>query len=282
MANNIKELLAQPNSEYPFGPDWYEITEVALGTTAIREPHHFEDVFSFTKATANGGLVLFDTGMGLANIKNILPMPPVRTLLTHSHWDHIGGAGLFKNVSILDSQYETSRLRAGWRKDETVGYDEEAFLVKVPSSYDLNQFNIPGIESFETFKDGDVINIDGLHVVVIHTPGHTPGSVCFFLPQSGELITGDTLYPGPEYLHLAESSVNDYLQSLYRLRSELGNKITAILPGHNQPSAEPDLLNRHIAAFEGSLTPTEIIEGVDEFGPYEQRKFAGFSLMLPK
>jgi glyoxylase-like metal-dependent hydrolase (beta-lactamase superfamily II) len=48
----------------------------------------------------------------------------------------------------------------------------------------------------DTVADGDVLNVAGTQVRVIHTPGHAPGAVCFHVPDLGVVFTGDTLFQG--------------------------------------------------------------------------------------
>jgi glyoxylase-like metal-dependent hydrolase (beta-lactamase superfamily II) len=48
----------------------------------------------------------------------------------------------------------------------------------------------------DTLADGDVLNVAGTRVRVIHTPGHAPGAVCFHVPDLGVVFTGDTLFQG--------------------------------------------------------------------------------------
>lgn len=273
------EKLTQPN--YQFDRTWFDVSAVSETVRAIYEPNHFEEVFSFEKLTKSGS-VLFDTGMGLADISTALSGKPHHVFLTHSHWDHTGGAYLFNQVSILNHPFEVDRLTKGWKKSETVGYDPSEFLVDVPSPEQLESFFIPGIQKFNVLGDQDTLTVDGLEIIVLHTPGHTPGSTCYFLPEYGELIAGDTLYPGPAYLHLSESNVNDFLASLYKLKSLIGPDIKSILPGHNKPIYHPSLLDAHIAGLEGSLKPNKITEGVDEFGPYTRKQYDDFALMLPR
>jgi len=278
---NFEQGDSLPISEYFFGSDWFNISRLRKGLIAIRETQHLEDVLSFALET-DEGIVLIDSGMGLANIRSILdPNKPVFLLLTHSHWDHIGGARDFSQIAIYDHPYETDRLKKGWPLNETVGYEKNFFTIELPPTVDLKKFNIPGLSDFKTFKDLEVLKIFGLEILVIHTPGHTPGSVCFFVNNTGELYTGDTLYSGPEYLHLPESSVSDYLNSLLKIRELLGNKIRRILPGHNSDSENIDLLDAHIQALQGDLEPVKIYRSADEFGSFEEKKYKSFSLMLP-
>lgn len=270
--------------EYQFGElsnPWFEVKQITENTWAIREPYHDEDVLSFLVKGTEGS-ILFDTGMGLADIRKILPtVVEPRVLLTHSHWDHIGGISQFSDVEILDHPYEATRLQRGWQADEIVGYTEVSFKIPLPINFSPSKFNIPGRSLFSTFKDGEIIEHAGIKVKVIHTPGHTPGSVCFFLEEQGVLITGDTLYPGPEYLHLSESNVADYYQSLKKLILSVEDRLKLIFPGHNAFIAQPDLLLRHFQAMRGMLVPDSIQEGEDEFGKYIKQIYGDFSLMFP-
>jgi glyoxylase-like metal-dependent hydrolase (beta-lactamase superfamily II) len=53
----------------------------------------------------------------------------------------------------------------------------------------------PGV-TFTPLADGDVVSVAGLDAQVIHTPGHSPGGVCLYVPELGVLLSGDTLFHG--------------------------------------------------------------------------------------
>jgi glyoxylase-like metal-dependent hydrolase (beta-lactamase superfamily II) len=50
--------------------------------------------------------------------------------------------------------------------------------------------------AFTPLADGDVVSVAGLDAQVIHTPGHSPGGVCLYVPELGVLLSGDTLFHG--------------------------------------------------------------------------------------
>ena len=50
--------------------------------------------------------------------------------------------------------------------------------------------------TFDALSDGDVITVGGSEVQVLHTPGHSPGGVCLYVPDLGVLFSGDTLFHG--------------------------------------------------------------------------------------
>jgi glyoxylase-like metal-dependent hydrolase (beta-lactamase superfamily II) len=82
--------------------------------------------------------------------------------------------------------------------------------------------------------DREEIDVDGLLMQVIATPGHTDDSVSFFLPRDGALLTGDTILgEGSSLIAWPDGRLGDYLESLQRLRdvAAAGLSLT-LLPGH--------------------------------------------------
>ncbi|MBE5957765.1 MAG: MBL fold metallo-hydrolase [Lachnospiraceae bacterium] len=104
---------------------------------------------------------------------------PVAILLTHGHWDHIGAAKELKkkhNIPIIASAAEDKVL-----SDPRVNLSA--------------MFGMPTmIKADEFVNDGQVIEIAGLSVKVILTPGHTCGGACFYIEENGVLFSGDTLF----------------------------------------------------------------------------------------
>jgi hydroxyacylglutathione hydrolase len=100
--------------------------------------------------------------------------------ITHSHWDHIAGCQelLPFHLPIFIHELDKENL-------ETPGSDG-LFMPQ----------GLEGIVPSKTLKDGDIISAGKKKWEVIHTPGHTPGSVCFYMKDEGILISGDTLFKG--------------------------------------------------------------------------------------
>jgi glyoxylase-like metal-dependent hydrolase (beta-lactamase superfamily II) len=93
-------------------------------------------------------------------------------------------------------------------------------------------------------KDGEILTAGDLSIKVIHTPGHTPGSVCFLL--DGNLFTGDTLFVGAVgRTDLRGGSFDTLLNSIKtRLLSLPGD--TVILPGHDYGERPTSTMKREI------------------------------------
>ncbi|OGI88061.1 hypothetical protein A2995_01770 [Candidatus Nomurabacteria bacterium RIFCSPLOWO2_01_FULL_33_24] len=123
-----------------------------------------------------------------------------KVLLTHSHYDHLN-----------DLEEITKETKA------------QVFI------HQLETFENKNIE-IKYIKDNDIINVGNIKIQVIHTPGHSRGSVCFLFDQ--KLLTGDTLFIGSiGRVDLEGGSEGEMFQSLKKL-SELDNKIE-VYPGHH-------------------------------------------------
>lgn len=106
---------------------------------------------------------------------------PTHILLTHSHWDHIA---------------DTAELKRRFNIPVLVHHDDAENL-RYPGSDGLPCWiSIEGVTPHSFFAEGDILTCGELKFQVIHTPGHTPGSVCFYEANEHVLISGDTLFKG--------------------------------------------------------------------------------------
>ena len=106
-------------------------------------------------------------------------LKPVAILLTHGHFDHIMGVeGIRKEYGI---PVYASR-------------DEVDVLAKPQLNVSTMMGAYLSMKADELFADGDVLELAGMKLKVISTPGHTIGSVCFYIEEEKVLISGDTLF----------------------------------------------------------------------------------------
>lgn len=120
-----------------------------------------------------------DHAQGIIEWINKEGLKPVAILLTHGHFDHIMA------VEGLRREYGIPMYAS---KDE----------VEVLEKPQLNVSTMMGayvsMKADVLFADGDVLELAGMKLKVISTPGHTIGSVCFYIEEEKMLISGDTLF----------------------------------------------------------------------------------------
>jgi len=142
--------------------------------------------------------------------------------LTHAHYDHTGAAEALRDAT--GAPVIISAVDAPYLENEVTG--PEASRFSVTCSVD------------RTIEDGDVLEVGNMKWQVLSTPGHTLGSVCFYLePEEGQagapvLLSGDTLFYGTHgRVDFEESDMEGMRLSLLRL--EQLPPETVVLPGHN-------------------------------------------------
>lgn len=97
----------------------------------------------------------------------------------------------------------------------------------------LDADHLPAAAEFE-IHDGDKLTYGGIELTALHTPGHTPGSLCFV--SDGVLIAGDTLFPGgPGNTSRSTSSFDDIIASIRDKLFVLPDD-TPVYPGHGAPT----------------------------------------------
>ena len=150
------------------------------------------------RATGNSALV--DAPAEVSKIlKRLKGTEPEYILLTHTHMDHLGAL---------------SELR---------------LKLRVPvAAHPLEAKNLPSPPEI-LLNDGDTVSLGNIGLKVLHTPGHTPGSLCFLTGQY--LIAGDTLFPGGPGKTNSPSDLKQIIESITKKIFVLPDD-THVYPGH--------------------------------------------------
>lgn len=141
-------------------------------------------------------------------------------LLTHCHGDHIGGVIRIKQK--YGGQILIHREDAVGLKDVNINLSTHIGLEPVI------------IEEDARIDDGDLLHIGELEFKVIHTPGHTSGSICLYCEKEKMLFSGDTLFRGSwGRIDLPTSSFEDIINSITNKLINLPEN-TIVYPGHRK------------------------------------------------
>ena len=213
--------------------DWFEITAFRNRIYRISEPALGPLHGSHSWLIVGSGMaLLIDTGVGVAPLAPVirgLTDLPVICLISHSHYDHIGGAHEFTDrrmheaeAAIMTDPTPALTFWGGWLKADSFS--------RFPSpDYDFSTYSIKPAPPTSFVKDGDEIELGGRSVTILHTPGHAPGLLSVFERATETLFTTDALYDGEMFFNLHGSNVEDGRQSILKL---LATQPTTIHPGH--------------------------------------------------
>jgi len=172
---------------------------------------------------SSGDACIIDPGDEPEKISSFIDangLRPAYIIFTHAHYDHVCAA------RELKEKYHASLVMHG---DEKTTYADTKRLC-MSWGYDDEDFPPPDI----LVGEDDIIRIGCLSFRVIHTPGHTPGSIC--LLGNGVLLTGDTLFRGSAgRTDLPGGSEKHLLHSLKKLMQL--PQATRVLCGHDGESS---------------------------------------------
>jgi glyoxylase-like metal-dependent hydrolase (beta-lactamase superfamily II) len=223
----------------PVRARWFEARPVGDGVTRIDEP--FVDPWLRSNAWLVSGAerdAVIDCGTGIARLRPALDAlrrmrhRPIAAIATHAHSGHIGS--LYEFDERLCHRLEVPMLIASEVVAPLVaeGYDggyrramaeagsalPDLMVTAVPrEDFDPVAFQISRAAPTRTVEDGDVVELGGRTLRIVHLPGHTAGSVGVLEEHTGLLFSGDTLFRDPVSA-VEQVDVEAHVASLQRLR----------------------------------------------------------------
>ena len=277
--------LPRPNytrlKRIPVSDDWFEVYLVGSDTYVIYEPGQYEEALSNLIIGSNRAALL-DTGCGISDISQVvkeLTALPVFVLNTHSHNDHIADNHRFKDIWMLDHLWSV-KAQKGLPNSKMIHLVAPGMTWKpLPTNFRKEKYIIPSFKVTHFFKDGEVIDLGERTLEVIHTPGHTPDSCCFLDRKNRLLFTGDMFYTGGIYTYLDGGDIPTFIKS-YRKMLNFYEEIDRLMPSHNEPFVEKELLKDVLKAVEFIMDGKgNYIEGKDMGIPIRKYLFNRFSII---
>jgi glyoxylase-like metal-dependent hydrolase (beta-lactamase superfamily II) len=172
---------------------------------------------------ASGEAIVVDPGDDIPRIMALLArhnLTVKQILITHAHIDHIAGAARLKQLTGAPILYNQRDLPLVKMMDVQAGWLGMATPEVQPPD--------------DTLDEGRVIAITGLVGNILHTPGHTQGSVCLHLPAENLLLAGDTLFAGSVgRTDLPGGDGPMLIRSIHEKLLPLPDE-TVVVPGHGQ------------------------------------------------
>ena len=155
---------------------WFTTEIIDKDTFAISEYRHWEETHCYLLCGTKKA-ILIDTGLGVANIKKVvdsLTSLPVTAITTHIHWDHIGGHKYFDIIAVHEAEKD-------WLSGkfpiplQVVKSNLMRKPCDFPSDFKIEEYQIfQGVPQI-ILHDNDCIDLGNRKLIVLHTPGHSPG-----------------------------------------------------------------------------------------------------------
>ena len=163
--------------------------------------HPYLGQFSMSYVIAGeGSALLVDTGLACGRGDLEKAAPHVEAVLsTHGHWDHTGNHWYFQQRgAALLGMAEDARLFGDLSDQWELLYEQFRSDFQIPEARREIYRTEAGrdVTLDRCLSDGEILSFQGCAIQVLHTPGHTLGSCCFYLPEEQILFTGDTLCGG--------------------------------------------------------------------------------------
>lgn len=217
-----------------------------------------------------------------------------RIIATHGHMDHIGLAGRIAEISgaeVFVHQWDTVQWATG-PGEHFIGkrLDFRAFFVEAGVPADeidklidliLTRYKrmCSPISTETLMEDGTVFEFDDLNLQVIHTPGHSPGSVSLFNQSDGTLYTGDTLLPeiisNPTIEKTGSSDHKSLVSHHATLERIKGLGVKMVMPGHGTPFEDLEARIRRIQGHHSKRSKQVL--GILEQNEPSSRKHSGMT-----
>jgi glyoxylase-like metal-dependent hydrolase (beta-lactamase superfamily II) len=217
--------------------------------------------------------LLVDSGTGIVSPRPVIEAVarnPVIAVACNRWYDHAGGLHEFAERGC---HRDDAALIAAPTADSSVAsiYVSDQMLMALPfEGYTTAGYRMAGAAPTVLFDDGDVIDLGGREIEVLHVPGMTPGSIVLWERASGSLFTSDTLFddPSPElrakYRHSSDTDPQSRAARIANLKRLKELPVKTVYAGHFGrigPRRMHDLIDaalshyeRHRTEFTGAIT----------------------------
>ena len=220
---------------------WFTIDEIDKSTHIISEYRHWEETHCYLLEGSERAL-LIDTGLGICDISREvkrLTDKPVTAVATHIHWDHVGGHKYYPDFYAHEEEL-------GWLNGKfplSIDTIRDMVLDRCdpPADFDVSSYEFFQGLPTKVLRDGDVIDLGSRSITALHTPGHSPGHLCFWEPAKGHLFTGDLVYKDTLFAYYPSTDPEAYLTSLEKLAVL---KAQRLFPAHHSLDIQPEIIIR--------------------------------------
>jgi glyoxylase-like metal-dependent hydrolase (beta-lactamase superfamily II) len=239
---------------------WFTAETVEDGLTLLWEPHIAEFfVSNVWHVRGRDRDLMVDTANGIGDLRGevggLLEGRDVLAVVTHEHFDHMGGLHAFDerlchpaDADGVRAPYAIASFAEDWPEGlaaeiRAYGYEppERLLTALPPGAFDEAAWRTPPADPTSLLEEGDVLDLGDRAFEVLHVPGHTAGSIALWESSTETLFTGDAFYVDDALMFEDEEAG---VRSLRRLRDL---PVRIVLGGHG-PVVDGDRLRSAIDA----------------------------------
>lgn len=226
--------------------DWFTINQIDSDTYIISEYRHWEETHCYL-LNGNQKSLLIDTGLGISNIYNEvrkLTSLPVAAAATHIHWDHIGGHAYFPEFYAHKAELDwlTGKFPLPMDTIKKMVLDR----CDPPEDFQIDHYQLFQGTPSKLLEDHDIIDLGGRKIEALHTPGHSPGHLCFWENDRKYLFTGDLVYLDTLFAYYPSTDPQAYLASLEKIAALPAGKV---FPAHHSLDVPTETVTQMRDAF---------------------------------
>jgi len=272
--------------------DWYAVSELGAKTRRITEL----EVYGTFLIEGRDAALLVDTGIGIGDLRGLvtdLVDTPVRVLLTHSHWDHLGNCHQFNDVSIHERECsESGTVSIDVLSDEFVHRPREKIEelqrdgVDLPTEFDPAEFGPSPPTRVTPIEGGHSVDLGDRTLETVPVPGHSPGQLAILDPESRILFGADVVHKNRNlYLHFEDSDLSAYHDSFERVRDlHDSGAFETLATSHNEPLSgdELDLIDDLLDTLDDISRDALAYETVETSWGDARKYVVGESMILTK
>lgn len=221
--------------------NWFTIDKIDEKTFIISEYRHWEETHCYLLNGSKRSL-LIDTGLGISDISGEvakLASKPVTAIATHIHWDHIGGHSHFPDFYV--HREELDWLNGKFPLPIETVREMVVDRCDLPDGFRAEDYTLFQGTPTKILTGHEIIDIGGREVEVLHTPGHSPGHLCFWEKDTGYLFTGDLVYKDILFAYYPSTDPEAYLASLEEVSAL---PVKRVFPAHHSLDIQPEILIR--------------------------------------
>lgn len=215
--------------------NWFEVVALAPDIKRIREPYvHGFFQANLYRIEGRDFDIQLDFGVGVRPLIEVSPSDgkPVLAIASHAHVDHVGSLHLYARRAghPLEAHTFAEMDDAGTLASVFVNVDNP--LTALPSpGWTMADYQLQPAPLTELLVEGDTVDLGDRRFMVLHLPGHSPGSIALLDEHNGDFFSADAIYDEGLVDDIPGADVETYLKTMRRLAELDVNKVYA---GHGE------------------------------------------------